>query len=79
MEIQPGFISPRRRSEKGDQVRRQAALLRLSTAIASAENEVDICHAVVNGLHDEALGYDFVAVLLVDEATRDRVLVASVG
>ena len=59
--------------------RRQAALLRLSTAIAAAEQETEICHAVADGLYDEALGYDFVAVLLVDRATGDRVLVASRG
>jgi PAS domain S-box-containing protein len=59
--------------------RRQAALLRLSTAIAAAEEETEICHAVADGLYDEALGYDFVAVLLVDGATGDRVLVASRG
>ncbi|MDT8436220.1 MAG: GAF domain-containing protein [Gemmatimonadota bacterium] len=59
--------------------RRQAALLRLSTAIAAAEEETDICHAVADGLYDEALGYDFVAVLLVDGGTGDRVLVASRG
>jgi PAS domain S-box-containing protein len=53
--------------------------MRLSTAIAAAETETDICGAVSGGLRDEALGYDFVALLLVDEATRDRVLVASSG
>ena len=59
--------------------RRQAALLRLSTTIAAAEEETEICHAVADGLYDEALGYDFVAVLLVDRTTGDRVLVASRG
>jgi PAS domain S-box-containing protein len=58
---------------------RQDALLRLSTSIAEAEREVEICRAVVTGLFDEALGYDFAAVLLVDQATGDRVLVASEG
>jgi len=58
---------------------RGAALMRLSTAIATGETETDICRAVTAGLRDEALGYDFVALLLVDEATRDRVLVASAG
>jgi PAS domain S-box-containing protein len=58
---------------------RQDALLRLGTAIAAAETETDVCHAIVTGLFDEALGYDFVAVLLVDGATGDRVLVASEG
>ncbi len=68
-----------RRQPAGDQGRRQAALLRLSTEIAAAESEVDICRAVARGLHDEALGYDFVALLLVDEPTGDRVLVATSG
>jgi len=58
---------------------RQDALLRLSTEIASAENERDVCRAVVAGLFDKALGYDFVAVLLVDQASGERVLVASEG
>lgn len=59
--------------------RRQAALLRLSTAIAAAEDEEQICHAVVNGLQDEHIGYNFVGLFLVDEATGDRVMRASVG
>jgi hypothetical protein len=68
-----------RRKPAGDQGRRQAALLRLSTSIAAAESEVEICRAVAEGLRDEALGYDFVALLLVDEPTGDRVLVATSG
>jgi PAS domain S-box-containing protein len=63
----------------GDGRRRQAALLRLSTEIASAAEENEICHAVADGLYDEALGYDFVAVLLVDRGSGDRILVASRG
>ena len=59
--------------------RRQAALLRLSTNIAAAGSEKEICEAVAQGLYDESLGYDFVAVLLVDKPTGDRVLTASVG
>ena len=58
---------------------REAALLRLSTAIAAADTERDICKAVAHGLQDAALGFDFVAVLLVDPATGDRVVVASRG
>ena len=58
---------------------RQSALLRLSTRIAAAGDEDAVCRSVVDGLRDEALGYDFVAVLLVDEHTGDRVLRASVG
>ena len=62
-----------------DAARRQAALLRLSTAIAAASSEQDICRAVVNGLQDEHIGYNFVGLFLVDEATGDRVMRASVG
>lgn len=58
---------------------RQSALLRLSSAIAEAEEEVEICQRVVSGLHDPALGYDFLALFMLDEATGDRVLKASAG
>jgi PAS domain S-box-containing protein len=76
--------SPRLTSERlipgrGGLARRQAALLRLSTAIAAAHDEAAIYRSVVNGLHDEALGYNFIGVFVVDEATGDRVLKASVG
>jgi len=59
--------------------RRQAALLRLSTGIAAAHDEAAIYRSVVTGLHDEALGYNFLGVFLLDETTEDRVLQASVG
>jgi len=59
--------------------RRQLALLRLSAEIAAAPDEEEICRAVVNGLVDPALGYDFLGVFLLDEVTGDRVLHASVG
>ncbi|MBX3173974.1 MAG: response regulator [Gemmatimonadaceae bacterium] len=58
---------------------RQSALLRLSSAIAAASSEQEICESVVNGLRDDALGYAFLGVFLIDEATGDRVMVASVG
>ncbi len=58
---------------------RETALLRLSSAIAAADTETDICKAVAHGLQDPALGFDFVAVLLVDDATGDRVVMASRG
>ena len=58
---------------------RQAALLRLTTAIAAATDEHDVYGSMVNGLHDEAIGYNFLGVFLLDEATGDRVLQASVG
>jgi PAS domain S-box-containing protein len=59
--------------------RRQAALLRLSAEIAAASDETAVCRSVVEGLHDDDLGYQFVAVFLLDEESRDRVLRASVG
>ncbi len=65
--------------EVGAVRRRQAALLRLSTAIASAQQEVDVYRSMVNGLHDEDLGYNFLGVFLLDDETGDRVLQASVG
>ena len=59
--------------------RREAALLRLSTAIATADTEPEICKAVADGLQDRSLGFDFVAMLLVDETTGERVVIASRG
>jgi len=59
--------------------RRQSALLRLSAGIAAARDEAEVYRRVVDGLHDEALGYDFLGVFLVDEETGDRVLQASIG
>jgi PAS domain S-box-containing protein len=58
---------------------RQAALLRLSTAIAAANGEDAVCRSVVEGLNDPALGYDFLGIFLLDQDTGDRVLRASVG
>jgi len=54
-------------------------LLRLSTGIAAAHDEVAICEAVVRGLHDEALGYNFLGLFLLDAATDERILKASIG
>jgi PAS domain S-box-containing protein len=59
--------------------RRQSALLRLSAGIAAARDEAEVYERVVDGLHDEALGYDFLGVFLVDDETGDRVLQASIG
>ncbi len=70
---------PARRPPASRAARRQAALLRLSAEIAAAPSEEEICRAVVNGLRDPALGYDFLGLFLVDEATGDRVLRATVG
>jgi PAS domain S-box-containing protein len=67
------------RGHKNDAARRQAALLRLTTAIASAVDEAAVYRAMVEGLHDEALGYNFLGAFLREERTGDRVLQASVG
>lgn len=58
---------------------RQSALLRLSSAIVEAQTEREVCERVVNGLRDPALGYDFLGLFMLDEATGDRVLRASAG
>jgi len=68
---------PRRR--RNNTAHRQAALLRLTTAIAAATSERDVYRSMVVGLHDEALGYNFLGVFLLDEASGDRVLQDAVG
>jgi PAS domain S-box-containing protein len=70
---------PREKRSLEEQQRRQAELLKLSTAIAEADSEPAICQAVARGLFDGRLGFDFVAVLLTDGRTGERVLVASRG
>ncbi len=60
------------------QARQQAALFRLSAELTATLDEVEICQRVVHGLHD-TLGYDYLGVFLVDEATGERVLQASAG
>lgn len=57
---------------------RQAALFRLSAALAAALEEKEILQSVVQELHD-TLGYDYVAFMLVDETTGSRVFAAGVG
>ena len=71
----PGADGP----DQEPEARRRSALLRLSTRIAAAQDQRAACQAIVDGLHDRDLGYDFVAVFLVDPVTGDRVLRASVG
>ncbi|MDX1674399.1 MAG: GAF domain-containing protein [Longimicrobiales bacterium] len=70
---------PPRASEADAFQARQAALLRLSTAIAAAHSEEEICRSLVEGLNDPALGYDFLGIFLIEDETGDRVLRASVG
>jgi PAS domain S-box-containing protein len=72
----PGNVSARG-ARRG--LARESALLRLSAAIAAAPDESEVCHNVVNGLRDDSLGFHFVAMFLIDEPTRDRVLRASIG
>ncbi|MBW8773186.1 MAG: hypothetical protein JF590_07855, partial [Gemmatimonadetes bacterium] len=66
------------RRKPGTLAQRQAALLRLSAEVAAAHDEAEVCARVVAGLHDDALGYDYLGLFLLD-AQGDRVLKASVG
>ncbi|MGH7590111.1 MAG: GAF domain-containing protein, partial [Gemmatimonadales bacterium] len=50
----------------------------MSAEVAAAHDEAEVCQRVVDGLHDDALGYDFLGMFLLD-ATGDRVLKASIG
>ncbi|HVX87689.1 MAG TPA: response regulator [Gemmatimonadales bacterium] len=66
------------RRKPGTLAQRQAALLRLSAEVAAAHDEQEVCRRVVAGLHDDALGYDYLGLFLLD-GNGDRVLQASVG
>ncbi len=57
---------------------RQAALLRLSAELDATLDEAEACQRVVGGLHD-TLGYDYVDLFLLDQATGERVPAASAG
>jgi PAS domain S-box-containing protein len=70
---------PARRPTRNHAARRQAALLRLSTGIARAETEDAIYDAMVDGLHDDAIGFSFLGVFVLDPDTGDRLLRASRG
>ena len=76
---QPRRPTRRRPPRERSVARRQAALLRLTTGIAAARDEAEVYQSMVRGLHDEALGYDFLGVFLLDDGTGDRVLKASIG
>lgn len=77
----PSSIEPRQRRKHGSNklVQRQSALLRLSSTIFEAQDEREICEQVVNGLHDPALGYDLLALFMIDESTGNRILRSSAG
>ena len=64
---------------RGDLVRRQAAVIRLSHRISMAQDEAEVCRVVANGLRDDALGFDFLGIFLLDPATGDRVLQVGFG
>ena len=68
----------RKAPRRGTAAHRQAALLRLAVDLVAATDEAQVCQRLVDGLHDEALGYDFLGAFLLDD-TGDRVLRASVG
>ncbi|HSG48125.1 MAG TPA: response regulator [Longimicrobiales bacterium] len=65
--------------ERASLIRRQAAVIRLSHQISMARDEAEVCQIVADGLRDEALGYDFLGIFLVDPATGDRVLQVGFG
>jgi signal transduction histidine kinase len=60
------------------QAQRQAALFRLSAELAATLDESEVCRRVVHGLRD-TLGYDIIALYLVEEGTGDRILAARAG
>src|SRR6478609_6085311 len=74
----PRTRKPATSKRSGTLAQRQSALLRLSAEVAAAHDEGEVCHRVVAGLHDDALGYDYLGIFLLD-AEGDRVLQASVG
>jgi len=78
----PSSAEPRkRRRQQGSSkvLQRQSALLGLSSTIVEAQDEREICERVVNGLHDPALGYDLLALYMLEESTGERALRASAG
>jgi len=55
-----------------------SALFRMASELASTLDEDEVCRRVVRGLHD-TLGYDVLGVYMLDDATGERVHVASIG
>ncbi|MEW5941855.1 MAG: PAS domain S-box protein, partial [Chloroflexota bacterium] len=73
-------ITERKRAEAGLEIyaRQQAALYRLSSDLASALEETEVCQTIARALHD-TLGYDYLGLFLLDKATGERVLQAKIG
>lgn len=74
--------SPRRDQAKNgpsELVALRSALLRLSTRIAEAKDEDDVCKAVVAGLHHPSFGFDGVGIHLAGTSVFDPQLRASAG
>ncbi|HVA56460.1 MAG TPA: GAF domain-containing protein [Gemmatimonadaceae bacterium] len=71
--------TPARPTPRNHAARRQAALLRLSTGIAASHDEAQVYQSVVNGLQDEALGFNFLGAFILEASSGDRVLQASRG
>jgi GAF domain-containing protein len=64
--------------DASDEARRQAALFRLIAELAASLDEDEVCRRVVDGLH-ASLGYDFVAIFLLDETSGERIMKACIG
>ncbi|HEU4464002.1 MAG TPA: hypothetical protein VFS53_03055, partial [Gemmatimonadota bacterium] len=56
--------------------RLRSALLGLSTRIAEARGEEDVCRSVVEGLRNDAFGFDAVGLYLAGSSTFDPRLMA---
>ncbi len=57
----------------------RSALLRLSTSIAEALDEEQVCHSVVDALHNAAFGFDGVGIFLAGATNFEPALKASAG
>ena len=57
----------------------RSALLKLSTRIAEARDEEQVCRSVVEALHHEAFGFDGVGLFLAGTASFEPALKASAG
>ena len=66
-------------SAAGELTALRSALLRLSTRIAEAKDEADVCQAVVEGLHHPSFRFDAVGLYLAGSTSFDPQLRASVG